>query len=90
MGNLLRLALCRFPLTFNEPISLMISLAKAGHDSAMQVRHWLGHVIIINYFRMVYNIQSINSHIIMKLASSKTGHRVVLGEEELGVLPVRS
>jgi len=35
---LVQSALCRFPLAFAEPMNLLISLAKAGRDSALQVR----------------------------------------------------
>ena len=37
VGTLLESSLCRFPLSFDEPVSLLIALSKAGRDSALQV-----------------------------------------------------
>jgi len=37
IGTLMQSSLCRFPLTFDEPMNLLIALTKAGHDSALQV-----------------------------------------------------
>lgn len=37
VGTLIQSSLCQFPLTFDEPMNLLIALAKAGRDSALQV-----------------------------------------------------
>jgi len=37
VGTLLQSSICRFPLSFDEPVSLLIALSRASHDSALQV-----------------------------------------------------
>jgi len=38
LGTLVQSSLCQFPLTFDEPMNLLIALTKAGRDSALQVK----------------------------------------------------
>jgi len=37
VGSLVQSSVCEFPLTFDEPMNLLIAMSKAGHDSALQV-----------------------------------------------------
>jgi len=39
VGSLLQSSLCQFPLSFDQPLSLLIALSKAGRESALQVCH---------------------------------------------------